>query len=373
MKKQLIIFFLLLGTAFAYADEVTISSVTLNPGGSSAYAIVGLNGTRLYTSYNIDITLPEGWTVEFQNNKPRVTMIKTGGIYPSIFDPDEETYSYTHSVTSSYGEAGERVLRVACISTSNESFTNTTGNLFRIYLQALPYAKPGTPDISITNTDFGTYDSNTGQVTPYHFDDAVSNAVTVSTTSTLPLAISDALWSTCVLPFDAEIPSGVTAYVCDRIENDELYVTSVASFAAYTPYILHSDAAFLQNISGTVDPAGYPDTKGYVDDAAGILHGAIMPQAVSQGYILQKDPAADEPKFYDMNGVEFAIPSGKCWMTIPSGIGAPSIRLVIGAPTDSKSIEGEENMQIYNVLGMPVGRPLSGQVYIQNGKKFIQK
>lgn len=371
MKRKLIIFCLLLGCAIAYADEVTISTATLNPGGSQVLVTVSLSGTRAYTSYNMDIILPEGWSIPFSGDNPLVGM-KKPGLYPFTEDPFSGDKSYFHTLSCTYGVVGERVLRLACISTSNKSFTANSGDLFMMYLQASPLAKPGTPDISIINTDFGTYDSGTGKVTPYHFDDAVSNAVTVSTSATATLSVSSALWSTCVLPFDAAIPSGVEAYTCQQIENDAVYMSPVTSFEAYTPYVLHSNASYSGDLSGTVDVANYPDA-GYVDDAVGILHGAIVGQTVSTGYVLQKDPDEAEPKFYDMNGVDFSIPAGKCWMTVPVGNNAPSIRLIIGSPTDIKAGPEQLNSQIYNVLGMPVSRPLSGQLYIQNGQIFYQK
>ena len=372
MKRFLIYLFLAFCTTFAFADQVNISTATLNPGGTSVQVTVSLAGTRLYTSYNMDITLPEGWSVEYRNDAPRVTMVKNGGIYPSTYDEDEETYSYTHTVSCSYGEVGNRVLRVACISTSNETFIATSGNLFRVYLQASPFAKPGTPNINITATDFAIYDSQSGMVTPYHFDDAVSNAVAVSTSATVPLVISSSLWSTCVLPCVAAIPTGVTAYSCQSVEDDAVYLSPVNSLEAFTPYILYSEAAFSQNISGTIDATNYP-ANSYVDDAANILHGALADQIVSVGYVLQQSPEEAEPKFYDMDGVDFTIPAGKCWMTVPAGNNSPSIRLVIGAPTDLKTSLYQQNGQTYNILGQPVSKPTSGQIYILNGQKFLQK
>ena len=84
-------------------------------------------------------------------------------------------------------------------------------------------------------------------------------------------------------------------------------------------------------------------------------------------------PEETDPKFYDMDGELFTIPAGKCWMTVPAGNNAPSIRLVMGAPTGLKAASYLHDEQIYNILGQPVSQPQPGQVYILNGQKFIQK
>ena len=374
MKKVLLIVYMVLGTLCVLADNVTISTATLNPGASSEYVAVtvGLNGTRNYTSYNMDITLPEGWSMEYRNNEPRIVMVKNEGIYPYTDDYDDEDNPikvYSHTVSGTFGVVGERTLRVACMSNKNHVFTATSGPLFRIYLKASPYAKPGTPDIQITGTDFATYSA--GVTTPYHFDDAVSNAVTVSTTATAPLVISSSLWSTCVLPFDADIPNGVTAYTGNHVENGAIYLDEATSFSAYTPYILHSSSVVNTTVSGTVDPLAYPE-DGYVSDAASVLHGAIVPQTITNGYVLQKDPNESEVKFYDVNGAAFVIPAGKCWLTLPSSNNSPDLRLVI---EQEASLENQMEFldgQIYTVLGMPVGNPSPGHIYIQNGKVFLQ-
>lgn len=383
MKKVLLVLFMALGTLGVLAnttveehnDHVTISQETLNPGGAEVEVTVSLVGSRQYTSYQMDIALPEGWTIfqeEYEEDDQimyeyAVYMSYDNSFYPSSGSGKNRTYK--HSFSFSYGVVGDRVLRIACVPTSTSSFKANSGDLFTMTLVASPYAKPGNPDIQITGVGFGTIVD--GVTTAYYFDDAVSNDITVSTSATAPLVVGSALWSTCVLPFAATIPAGVTAYTCDRVENDALYIVEASSFAAYTPYILHADAAVSTSISGTVAPSGYPVT-GYVSDAANLLQGAILPQSITAGYVLQKDPAESDVKFYDVDGVDFSIPEGKCWLTLPSGNSAPAIHLVIGEATSVQNLDEQADGPIYNVLGVPVSRPTKGQIYIQNGKKFLQ-
>ncbi len=371
--KRIFLFFALAAIVYtAQADQINISNATLNPGGTSVQVTVSLEGTRLYTSYNMDITLPEGWEIELYEDELSVYMAtETDDFYPSTGRGNNKTYSHNFSFT--YGVVGNRVLRVACTSNSNASFKANSGDLFTIYLQASPYAKPGTPDISITGVAFATYDSGTGHVDGYNFNNAVSNAVTVTTDATAPLYVNpSAQWSTCILPFDAELPNGVSAYRSERVDGNDVYFSKVTSLQAYIPYVLHAATGFSGNVSGTVDPANYPEA-GYVTDTAGLLNGAITKQSITTGYVLQKDPEAETPKFYNVNGQTFFIPEGRCWLTLPAETDAPSIRLVIEETSAINMIDAAQDGLIYNILGQPVSQPIPGQVYIQNGKKYIHQ
>ena len=128
-------------------DYIEISAVTLQPGGDVAYVDVSLVGsTTYYSGYNMDIHLPEGLSVDYRNSKPRVSRM---GIYPYTEDEDTGDKVYTHVLSCSYGEAGDRVLRVACFSSENENLTECSGRLFRVYLKADAYAKPGPANITI--------------------------------------------------------------------------------------------------------------------------------------------------------------------------------------------------------------------------------
>ena len=108
-------------------------------------------------------------------------------------------------------------------------------------------------------------------------------------------------------------------------------------------------------------------------DDAGLLQGAIIPQSITSGYVLQKDPETETPKFYNVNGQTFFIPEGRCWLTLPAEANAPSIRLVIEETSAINMVDAAQDGLIYNILGQPVSQPIPGQVYIQNGTKYIHQ
>lgn len=93
-------------------DCFTISAAELTPNGNYVMLTVGVQGSRLYTAYNLDITLPPGIDVYYSKGNPAVSMDKNTGIYPFEEDIFDETKTFTHTLSCSYGVQGERVLRV---------------------------------------------------------------------------------------------------------------------------------------------------------------------------------------------------------------------------------------------------------------------
>ena len=371
MKKILLLFsIMLLSGVYALAgtatsDCFTLSSATLTPGGKEVKVTLSLNGSRLYTAYNMDITLPEGVELNYYNDAPDVSMAKNGGIYPYEEDRDENK-TYYHTLSCSYGVIGPKVLRIACISTQNKNFTANSGALINIYLKASAFAKPGTADISFTGQAITAIEE--GNVVQYDPSDRIDQNVTIGTSSTVALNISAAnQYSTCILPFDADLPSGVTAYSCDDYKDGFAMLKSASSFAAYTPYIVFSETGYSNNISGTVDASKYvaSATNDY-------LNGAIVPQQITEGYILQNQ--GEGAKFYNANGESFTIPSGKCWLTLPSSA-KDEVGFAFDTPSAIEAIpesaEGKETT-IYDLTGRSILNPQVGQVYIMDGKKVIK-
>lgn len=204
-----------------------------------------------------------------------------------------------------------------------------------------------------------------GKTTPYHFEDAISTSITIANTSTIPLAISFTnKWSTCVLPFDAEVPDGVKAYACEKVTSDLAYLTEKKSMEAYTPYILYSENGFNKYLGGIVDPEKYVTIA-----SEGYLHGAIVQQKVTTGYVLQNK--GDGAKFYNMNGSEFSIPEGKCWLEIPAEA-KETLGIVFEDPMGIETNKvTNASTEIYDLNGNKVSKTISGRIYIINGQKVL--
>lgn len=346
-------------------DYITVDEVTLVPGSSKLYKVViNLHGSRIYTAYQMDIQFPPGVDVKVTNDFPAISICDgENGIYPI----NEDTEKSLHSIDASYGKVGSKILRLACHGSNNAELTANSGRLLFFKVKVSPYLKPGDVTLKVTNLDFITKEN----AQKYSCNDqTLTLHATAESTATLSVSGSSH-YGTCVLPFAVSpLPDGVKAYSAKGLDDTgQLVVLSeVTQLAAYTPYILYSASGYSASLSGTVDANKYGEV---VSD--GLLCGAIAPQKKSAGYVLQD--LGEGAKFYAMDGVEFLIPEGKCWLEMPAAqASAPQYGIQIGAttgiiaPTTSASAHGK----IYTLDGKQVKTMQPGGIYVVNGKKVLK-
>ena len=328
---------------------------TLVPGGDGEFTVtVSLAGTRIYTAYNMDIHLPEG--IELASDE-----------FGYIIEEDNELWTkvsrtkYSHTFEFSYGAAGERTIRCYCISTSNTDFNAASGTLFTFCLKATPYCKPGSLDITIDGINFTALEG--GSAVKYVPADE-THAITVGTSSSVSVSVSAAnKYSTLVLPFAAALPDGLEAYSCRSVDGDNLVLEAASSLAAYTPYILYAESGYSGTLTGTVDASAYAEV---VSD--GYLRGAIVKQQVNSGYVLQNQGSG--VKFYNVDGQNFAIPVGRCWLDVS---GSSSKAFEWGDPTAVKAVKTRNATNVYyNIDGTRAQDPQPGRIYIRNDKKILK-
>lgn len=347
-------------------DHITVNDVTLVPGSTDTYQVeISLVGSQIYTAYQMDILFPPGVDVVMAGKKPSLyTWKKEGCIYPKY--ETDEGYEYSHKVTSSYNVVSDKLLRISCYSGDNDELTAISGKLLYFKVKASPYLKPGDVVLKVTNFDLIKENAQ-----KYHCkDQTLTLHATAESTATLSVSGSSH-YGTCVLPFAVSpLPDGVKAYSAKGLDDTgQLVVLSeVTQLAAYTPYILYSASGYSGSLKGTVDADKYGEV---VSD--GLLRGAIAPQKKSAGYVLQD--LGEGAKFYAMDGVEFLIPEGKCWLEMPAAqASAPQYGIQIGtttaitAPTASVSAHGK----IYTLDGKRVKTMQPGGIYVVNGKKVLK-
>lgn len=376
MRKTKLLFFLCslfaVGAVMAEetTDKVVISELELAPGGDQAYFTVSLEGSQLYSAYDICLVIPEGLEVVYKNDVPYVQMFKgASGVYPSVTEEDPfegtSTTTYTHTIASNVIDGN--VLRVMCYSTASEDFTANSGRLFGVFVKATPYAKPGAFEIAVKNVYL-----TTSAAVQYEPADYVSTSVKAGTTSTLTLKVSgDYKFGTCILPFDYELPTdgSLEAYTSSSATTDALLLTKADKIEAYTPYILYSEAGFSQTISGTVNPDNYP-AEGIVKQ--GCLVGTVVNKQLAEAtsYVLQNQDAGT--MFYQVDPeLPFSLPAGKCYAQLPEGTAASALR--IGETTGIEHLEFniQNSESIFNLLGQPVKTMQPGHIYIVNGRKVV--
>lgn len=222
-------------------DRFVIAGTELMPGGKETTFTVGVEGSRIYTAYNMEIELPEGLAYAPNAKGSCVAKYTKDGMY--YYDDFSEQYS--HELSSAIISNGN--LWVICISLSNENFEKESGGLFRVLIKASPYARPGNAEIRM----FGLNLTTASPVQKYIPEgDLNTGTVTVGNEVSVPVNISATnQYGTCILPFALDaLPEGLEAYTVASIEADVLRLTPATSVEAYTPYILYAGNGF----SGTL-------------------------------------------------------------------------------------------------------------------------
>lgn len=345
-------------------DHITVNEVTLVPGSADTYQVeISLVGSQIYTAYQMDILFPPGVDVVVDEYGPYVVLWDGDRcIYPKGRDG-----KLVHSLSSSYGVVSNKRLRISCRDDMNRVLTATSGKLLYFLVKVSPYLKPGDVVLKVTNLDFITKEN----AQKYHCkDQTLTLHAKAESTATLSVSGSSH-YGTCVLPFAVSpLPDGVKAYSAKGLdETGQLVVLSeVTQLVAYTPYILYSASGYTGSLSGAVDANKYGEV---VSD--GLLRGAIAPQKRKDGYVLQD--LGEGAKFYAMDGVEFLIPEGKCWLEMPTTqASAPQYGIQIGtttaitAPTTTPTAHGK----IYTLDGKEVKTMQPGGIYVVNGKKVLK-
>lgn len=344
-------------------DHITVNDVTLVPGSTDTYQVeISLVGSQIYTAYQMDILFPPGVDVVVDEDGPYVDLWDGDGcIYPHV------RKKLVHSLSSSYGVISSKRLRISCSDDMNRVLTATSGKLLYFLVKASPYLKPGDVVLKVNNLDFITKEN----AQKYHCkDQTLTLHAKAESTATLSVSGSSH-YGTCVLPFAVSpLPDGVKAYSAKGLDDTGQLVVldEVTQLAAYKPYILYSESGYTGSLSGTVDANKYGEV---VRD--GLLRGAIASQKCKDGYVLQD--FGEGAKFYAMDGVEFLIPEGKCWLEMPAAqASAPQYGIQIGtttaitAPTTAASAHGK----IYTLDGKEVKTMQPGGIYVVNGKKVLK-
>lgn len=338
-------------------NHIEAGAVTLMPGDDETqYMTLTLIGTTLYAAYNVDVVLPEGVEPAYDEGDLDVYFDQS-----TIVPYKKGTPSHTLSKT--YFE-DDRILRISCVSTSSAEFTQASGVLCYIGLVAGSYTKPGILSTKLEGQNLTNKDAE--KFVPA---DATYENITIGTTGYATLSVSSTnKWSTCILPFASELPEGLKAYTISSKDDDEqvFYLTEATAIDAFTPYVLYSESGYTGTLTGEVGeyPASGTVTQGY-------LTGALEKQTTNEGYILQKQSGV--VKFYLADPSKtYTIPAGKCWATPPT---STAQSYSFDFPTAVKGIAEvaeNKNESKYNLSGIMIDAPRKGQLYIQNGRKYVK-
>ena len=344
----------------ALAQERVYASgeITLKPGGDSEtqyFAINLENATMNYAAYQMDIVLPEGLELAYYEGEPDIYI--------------DDVTLYPNKRGNAYHQLAIKVnkgfIRVICYDgDGNRALNGTSGELFLVGVTANPYLKPGDVKVELRNVTFSDIDLNG----PTYDAFEATTVGSASSTSTLTLKVSASnKFSTCILPFDAQLPAGLEAYSCEATDGNNVVLTQQSSMQAFMPYIVYAPSGFDGTLTGTVDATQYQAivTNGY-------LTGTVVKTEVTgdaENYVLQNQ--GEGPMFYRVGDTSFAIPAGKCWLTLPASLqGVAALQLQ--RPTGIERIPLlHTNAPTYDLSGRQVATPTKG-VYIVGGKKVVK-
>ena len=346
----------------ALAQERVYASgeISLKPGGDSEtqyFAINLENAAMNYVAYQLDIVLPDGMELAYYEGEPDIYIDNTA------FYPTNRSKVPYHSLAV---KVNKGFIRVICADIDgNREFKGTGGELFLVGVTSNAYLKPGDVKVELRNVTFSDIDLNG----PTYDAFEATTVGTASSTSTLTLKVSASnKYSTAILPFDAELPAGLEAYSCEDTDDDCLVLTKQSSIKAFTPYIVFAPNGYEGTLTGTVDAEKYQATM-----TNGYLTGTVVKTEVTGGngnYVLQNQ--GEGPMFYRVGDTSFAIPAGKCWLTLPASLqGVAAFQLHRPTGIETLPLSNLDANTLYDLSGRRIAQPAKG-VYIVGGKKVVK-
>lgn len=176
-------------------------------------------------------------------------------------------------------------------------------------------------------------------------------------------------WATTCLPFNAEVPEGVTMWKATGIADSGLMMTKVVGtiLPAGTPVLLQSDGlTSYEWLSRVAD--------GNVVTAGSIFRGTIEPTEVGAGSVLTLGHSNEtgEIGFWRFTGT--TIPANRAYIAdLPASVRGVTF-LFDDDPTGIEAIDGEQltiDNDVYDLSGRKIVNCKLHGIYIVHGKKLF--
>ncbi len=214
----------------------------------------------------------------------------------------------------------------------------------------------------------------------WYMADLKSITIVESTFSSVVWTLTSADWGTLILPFDATLPDGLTAYSCAKLDGTSLVLVEAEdAIQANVPYI----------INGSVTEDTDYSFSGYAVEAtsltAGLLTGTLVDLSQANGdfstdgsqYVLQNhedEGLAFYPITTESEGVTLTAYHCYLDLTLSTTSARPVSLKFPDTTTGIVAVEGDviANDAIYDLSGRRVAKAVKG-VYIMNGQKVLVK
>ena len=344
----------------AKAQEVTltVSDVTIEPGGRATLTIDSDVTLENFCSFQFDVLLPEGITIPYNEEE------KDFGYY----DGDEE--KWISAVESGICNSRRHVLefsaiqggyRFVCYSSRFMVFNDDSKNVLTLVIQASSDMANGVYRVALDEEKV-LIANETDDITP----SAIAGKIVVTgseESAKYSFEMTEAGWGTLMLPFEADVPEGLTAYTCKDVQGDQVVLVSSKKMMQNTPYVMKGEA-------GNYEFTGVPEmTK--ASYSVGLLTGVYVDTEITEGYVLQKPYRNEQVAFYrvDENN-PITVPSMRCYLNV-SADNAPMVRLY--ETTDIGRVEASSVEAIYDMSGRRVEQMVKKTLYIQGDRKVLVK
>ena len=173
-------------------------------------------------------------------------------------------------------------------------------------------------------------------------------------------------YGTLILPFAADVPTGITAYSVSATSGNTLTLVEEDAFKANTPYIVFAESGATATLEGL--GSAYTDAS-YTE---GLLTGVYAATEAPVGtYVLQNNDS--KVGFYQVaEGQEPTVGANRAYLTAPAQGGVKAFFFDDTATAIQNVFDGVAAGEVYDLAGRKLQKLQKG-VNIVNGKKVIVK
>ncbi len=190
-------------------------------------------------------------------------------------------------------------------------------------------------------------------------------------TQTITLNVSKYLWSTLILPFDAEIPAGLHVYDVKETDETGCVTTEVDKIKANVPYL----------VKGIMGKYVFSGISKAIEEtySNGLLTGTHVSNYETPlgSYVLQYHLGSGFA-FYKVNRYGIMLPANRCYLTKNSSLAKLLVPFSEEETTGIENINVDSNnsdAKIYTLDGKKIDANKVNQngIFVVNGKKQIIK
>ena len=340
------------------ALRVWMDDITVTADGQTATRLTVYENDpeRDYTAFNMSLVVPDGITV---------AQVKKGRNWVNSIELSVRA-AETHTISCNMPEG--TLIKIMCSSTQNDDLYpddedgNLVDELFTIDLLADPQMTNGTYTVLTEGVVFAHNQNNV--VTGYVPNPLPSFHLTVTGGQdglTIPYTLSSAGVGTLVLPFDAEVPSGLSVWTATEVAGNEIQLSHQTSIVAGTPLIVTGEPA-------SYSFTGVPSVAG-TEFMEGVLIGTTEQKVITEGYVLQRQNGVTG--FYRVDPAKpITVPAYRCWLDYDGTAYVLPFRFDFDAVRGVA--DGAKDDLWFDLSGRPTSDRTRG-VRIQRDRKVVKK